>query len=160
MSVRICHGATRYVLLVGPLAIKVTRIGITNVICNTYTYIFKRANVADKVSKFTRGDSLLVGIRRYLSSLVLHGRRANIQEQRLSRDYPELPFAKVIGIYCYGTILLMERGSPVPAAQSAHFREQFPNSEFPDMPHHTCLVNGQMRIIDYGNADDLVVLPR
>ena len=159
MFVCVRNGATRHVLLVGSVAIKVTRVGFISLIYSTYRYLFQRIEMEEKIKKYVRHRGLASGIKNYLGMIILYGRHANIQEHRLSIEYPELPFAKVLGIYCFGTILVMERGVPVSSEESLLFRQQFPNAEFRDMPHHTCLINGEFKIIDYGNIDDLVVLP-
>ena len=159
MSVRVHAGATRHVLLVGSVAIKVTRVGFISLIYTTYRYLFQRAEMEQRIRKYAQNRGLVSGIKRYLGKIILNGRHANIQEHRLSREYTEFPFARVLGIYCFGTILIMERGTPVSARDSLLFRQQFPNSEFRDVPRHTCLVNGEYKIIDYGNIDDLVALP-
>lgn len=151
-------GSTRAALLIGNRAIKISRINIFRPILQAFKMCLPvhadwREN---RMAKYSAGRSVVQALREYLISSVIPGFRASRQEYRLSRTHPEQPLAYVHGIYLWGFVLVMERGTPVPAFASeilrSRVREHGGDCDL-DQPKHVCAFVDGLRFIDYGHPD-------
>jgi len=153
---RICSGASRRVLLVGNVAIKIARVNLLRVFKHVWWALFQKDTAQEKYEKY-RASTPQQAVGNYLRNLALHGFQANRQEFRLSRDYPELPLARVFGMYLGGFVLVMERGEPAPPHMTYELRQRHWGGDL-NVPRHVCLFQGNPKFIDFGTPDALPFL--
>ena len=144
-------GYTRIVILTDTKAIKIARVGrgIAELPFQAIRSLLDPAWFRQKVEE--RGGkparAVLIQLRRVFRT----GVACNRQEHRLYAEHPELPLAPVCGIYLGGLVLVMERGEPVSADESAPLRGQYAAWGDLGEPRHTCRIRGKLCLIDYGH---------
>lgn len=144
-------GMTRRTILVGDAAVKVARFGVLRTLTVLYRGMRKPSWARERVRARSQNATRAI----FLSMLELFfgGVFANRREYALYRDHPELPIARVRGMYLFGIVLVMDRGSDVGEIESAAFRTTFSNFADLGIPQHTCRIRGQLAIIDYGHPE-------
>lgn len=145
----VTSGATRVVLLIGNVAIKVTRIGILRCVVYAVRGI-RNPTWARGMLEQQAGTKSPGGMLWYALTMPFAGIRANRQEFRISRLRLDLPIAPVYGMYLFGLILVMARGNPVSAQRSAALRKRFGGGDL-EHPYHVCDINGALCYVDYGH---------
>jgi hypothetical protein len=143
------NGYTRHVILVGNIAIKISRTGIIVTIQQVLHGILDPAWLRSRLSehRITTHRALFHRI----VSILVGGVRANRQEHRLYTEHPELPIAPVHGLYLGGIILVMARGEPVSSRSSARLRKRYRAYGDLGEPYHVCRVRKRLCYIDYGH---------
>lgn len=144
-------GRSRRVLLLGDVAVKVARFGILRTLALLILALRKPSWAQERVRAQHKETKRAISLS--LLELFFGGVLANRREYRLYRDHPELPIAPVRAMYLWGLILVMERGNEVHEKESRSFRASFADGADLKLPYHTCRINGQLRIIDYGHLD-------
>lgn len=146
---QVTSGATRVVLLIGGVAIKIARVKILRCAAHAIRGI-RNPTWARGMLEQHAGTKSPGGMMQYALSMPFAGIRANRQEYRISRLRPDLPIAPVYGMYLFGLVLVMARGEPVSAQRSAALRKRFPDGDL-EKPDHVCDVNGALCYVDYGH---------
>lgn len=142
------YGTTRFVLLIGTVAVKFSRIPLLLLIRRGLFWL-KQGKFIERPRELY--GSLSVGIAKYL----LAGIMANSDEYRFYQEFPNLPLAPTLGSFL-GLVNIQVRGGVVDASELADcpFRdiaEAHPKLDFFKAPRQFCRINGQIVLADYGD---------
>ena len=155
------QGATRRVVLVGNYAIKISKFGISHLLNVSVRALFYRGWLKKRISECGDEKRPYNTVFRQIFLILTQGIKANRQEYRLSKKYPELPFAPVYATLFFGIIIIMKRGTPVPECRSKEFMQKNLKrglSADLDIPKHVCSLDGRLAYIDYGHPDIIEAL--
>lgn len=140
-------GMSRYVVCVGPWAIKFARVRILHWIVR----ILRKVLVADLAfyrEQVTRPEKSVARIQHLFSGVV-----ANLEEYRFNRRHPELPLAKTL-LTLFGLVNIQRRGVPVTEAElvDCPFREIAHLEDDLSKTEHYGRVDDQIVLLDYGEV--------
>jgi len=152
MYIWLTYGATRFVLLLGPVVIKIPRIRLSMLISRLFHHL--RNGTVRATMKKHEGKLLSIA-----AQGPLWGIRSSRGEYRFYAEHPDLPIAPIYWAPLGGFIIVQARGRP---ATSAELRRWLPcrlksrgfmvNMELV-RTEHVCMIGAKPCLIDYGNED-------
>lgn len=115
----------------------------------------RNRTLSEKVADYTDTGSFWRAVRNYLIQIPMHGARANLHERDAFGRLVDAPIAPVLGVYCFGLILVMPRGEEVSPEESLELRMCYQATDLRDRPDHVCRIDGELCFIDYGSPDEV-----
>ncbi|MCA9366490.1 hypothetical protein KC722_02820 [Candidatus Kaiserbacteria bacterium] len=148
------YGATRWVILVGPVALKIARFRPYRLVARLFVHA-RNGEVRMRLDKFD-SRSKLVAVCRYIGA----GVSANRAEYHLYREDERLRLIPVKSIWFWGLVLVQSRGDAIPhdCAEEATSHPMWSAmleeaGSANKALKQFCLFNGRPHLADYGRWD-------
>ncbi len=148
---RITHGCTRCVILIGDIAIKIAL--FRPIACLRSLLRPCDRTVGERLRQYHSNPAIAA------SKRIFHGIFANLNEYSLYRQYPNLDLVPTLFSF-FGLINIQVRGESIMEAEikQCPFRDiaaQYPYSDL-NKSKNFCRINGKIYLADYGGIEILV----
>lgn len=147
MKFSFAYGCTRFVLLVGGVAIKFTRFPLLQLVRRGFFWLKKGKALTRPRELY---GSFSIGVLKYL----LGGIMANVDEYYFNREFPDLPLAPTLFTF-FGLVNIQVRGKSVAESELADCPFQDLAKGRPELDLHEtrqfCRIGGKIVLADYGN---------
>jgi hypothetical protein len=152
--VHIAQGSTRFVLIVGDVAIKFPKVfKPSHILKHIYKVLTKKENLKEKLDNYH--TNFFLALLRYFISPIL----INWEEYKDYRRYSDLGFLAPTYFSLWGLVNIQMRGDPITEVNRKEWeRRIIPLQKALLMPHYDsfqadnwCFINGKPHLIDYSN---------